>query len=186
MTNPTVALCFCGVFLLKPQRGWKKTTKTLSFAWLRLTPKPSKPWSVLLCSTSNRSKVSLKSCTSKLVSPCPIPQNSLRLCSTAQKNQNHNFCAAAFFSAKARGFSFGLVISCKDDDIKQAMTVSLLMSYSPFSYHQRRSLNQTKRVFQVLVKSNTGNYWRARFSLFFVNSWYMRQSFEKKVFLFDE
>jgi hypothetical protein len=43
------------------------------------------------------------------------------------------FMRSGFLALKARGFSFGLVISSRDDGIKQAMTVSLLMSYSPFS-----------------------------------------------------
>ena len=34
---------------------------------------------------------------------------------------------------------------------KQDVTMSLLVSHSPFSAHQRRSRNQDKRVFSVLV-----------------------------------
>jgi len=40
---------------------------------------------VLPCSTSLCSKLSCKSCRSKLLRPCPITQNSLRLSSTAQQ-----------------------------------------------------------------------------------------------------
>ena len=65
------------------------TSKILCLQFLRFSPKPEKPWSILRCSTSNRSKLSFKPCTSQLVSPCPIPQNSLRPSSTAQKNSEN-------------------------------------------------------------------------------------------------
>ena len=58
---------------------------------------------MLLCSASNRSKLSFKSCANTLASPCPIPQNSLRICTTPQKNQQNNSCVA-FLRGSARFF----------------------------------------------------------------------------------
>ena len=47
---------------------------------------------MLQCSTSLCSKLSCKSCRSKLLRPCPITQNSLRLSSTAQQKQKKILC----------------------------------------------------------------------------------------------
>ncbi len=51
---------------------------------------------MLLCSSSNRSKLSIKAFTSKLASPCLTAWNSLRLSSTAQKNQEKLKCSNSF------------------------------------------------------------------------------------------
>ena len=46
---------------------------------------------MLPCSTSLCSKLSLKSCRSKLLRSCPKPSNSLRLCSTTQQKHKKLF-----------------------------------------------------------------------------------------------
>ena len=61
----------------------RKSTMTIT----KFQPKPQKPLSVLHALRASVPRHRSKFCSNKLDSLGPIPQNSLRPCSTAQKNK---------------------------------------------------------------------------------------------------